>query len=144
MERLFDRPVRKVLADCKSAMEANRKKVSGDLDGPKNFEPAAKGGEEAAPQAAGIRRGGSGSEKCAGELRCFEHPKLAAMRSPASNADTNRHEFTVMTEGPSTVIDARWIFEFRGEPGTVHAAGGLGATILAFPSPPSQAAAWAW
>lgn len=70
--------------------------------------------------------GRSGLELDAGELGCFEHRIDATMRSPATNADTNRYEFT--NTGYSVRVrfagDARWI-DLRAVPRRARLGGGV-------------------
>lgn len=66
-----------------------------------------------------------GLELDAGELGCFEHRIDATMRSPATNADTYRYEFT--NAGYSVRVrftgDARW-FDLRAVPRRAWLGGG--------------------
>lgn len=124
MERLG--PIaRKVLQDAKRAME-ERKQVSGDLDGPKNKRPERSADDAQHPgsyRAGGLR----GLELDAGEFVGLRDPMNATMRSPATNADTYRYDFT--SAGLAVRFEkqrpgnARW-FDLRAVPRRAWLGGG--------------------
>lgn len=84
---------KRLLAKLDRDAQERANKVSGDRNGPNEFEPKETSGEEFTDRSSGIQPA-AGLEKSAGELRRSEHRVCAAMRSPATNADTNRYDFT--------------------------------------------------
>jgi hypothetical protein len=123
MERL-DSITRRALERCKRAMEA-RKDGSERREGSEELKKPERSADDA--QHPGSYRAGGvrGLELDAGEFVGLRDPMNATMRSPATNADTYRYDFT--SAGYSVRVrftgDSRW-FDLRAVPRRAWLGGG--------------------
>ena len=155
VERLFGRPARRVLADCKRAMEANRKTSSdGSENASDKFEPEAKSREEEASQTSGIRAEGCADQRIGcgqgwGYIESDgESPRsfFQSTDAPARITDADSYQWSFHddgVEGPAST-DARRVihvdFRSSGEPRPLVA--GAGSRVVPFPAPAVRRMEW--
>jgi hypothetical protein len=140
MEQLFDGPGRRVLANARRAMEANRNKVSGDLGGPNELEaPTSERRREETSQPAGADRAG-GATRMGKESGRPDYGFRAHSRVEVGPAGRPSRDEQASEEDRATVVT---LSTFRKQVGERRsgARGRTGAVVLPFSV---RSMTWEW